>query len=216
MRSNVADAQQLPVVIIGSGPIGLAAAAHLVDRGLTPMVLEAGPSVATAIREWGQTRLFSPWRYNIDDAAKRLLRANGWPDPELEQLPTGDELVNDYLVPLAAALGDRVHTGSRVVAVSREGIDKTRSANRESTPLLVRVARPDGELTEVTARSVIDASGTWEQPNPLGRSGLPAPGEPEARARGLITKPVPAVTGSPAVTSSSSGPATPQPARCST
>ena len=196
MHSNVADAQQLPVVIIGAGPVGLAAAAHQVERGLTPMVLEAGPSVATAIREWGQTRLFSPWRYNIDDAAKRLLVTNGWHQPELDELPTGDELVNDYLIPLAAALGDRVRTGSRVVAVSREGMDKTRSAHREDTPLLVRIAQTDGTLTEVTARSVIDASGTWEQPNPLGRSGLPAPGEQEATTQGLISKPLPAVTGS--------------------
>lgn len=196
MISSSTDTQDLPVVIIGAGPVGLAAAAHILERGLTPMVLEAGPSVAAAVREWGHTRLFSPWRYNIDDAARRLLEASGWQEPELEALPTGDELVHDYLLPLAAALGEKVHTNACVIAVSRVGIDKTRSANREDTPLLIRIAQPDGAFMEVTARSVIDASGTWEQPNPLGRSGLPAPGEQEATARGLITKPLPAVTGS--------------------
>ena len=40
---------RLPVVVIGAGPIGLAAAAHLLDRGLEPLVLEAGPQVGTSI-----------------------------------------------------------------------------------------------------------------------------------------------------------------------
>lgn len=192
MQNNTTE---LPVIIIGAGPVGLAAAAHLHERGLSPLVLEAGDSVAAAIRDWGHTRLFSPWRYNIDEAARRLLEADGWQEPDLEALPTGHELVDDYLTPLAAALKDVIHTGSRVVAVSREDIDKTRSANRDSTPLLVRIALADGSHNDVQARSVIDASGTWSRPNPLGRSGLPAPGETRAAASGLITQPLPAVTG---------------------
>src|SRR5699024_1787951 len=150
--------------------------------------------VAAAIRTLGHTRLFSPWRYNIDEAARRLLEPNGWQEPDLDALPTGHELVDDYLTPLSAALGHVIRTSTRVVAVSRQGIDKTRSQNRDNTPFLVRIAQTDGSYDDVQARSVIDASGTWEQPNPLGRSGLPAPGEAEAAARGLITPPLPAVT----------------------
>ena len=37
------------VAIIGSGPIGLAAAAHVQERGMTPLILEAGPAVAAAV-----------------------------------------------------------------------------------------------------------------------------------------------------------------------
>ena len=73
-----APASELPVVVIGAGPVGLAAAAHLRERGLTSLVLEAGPTVGAAVRRWGHTRLFSPWRYNIDDAARRLLEPTGW------------------------------------------------------------------------------------------------------------------------------------------
>lgn len=185
----------LPVVVIGAGPVGLATAAHLRERDLTPLVLEAGPTVGDAIRQWGHTRLFSPWRYNVDDAARRLLRATAWQEPDVDTLPTGHELVDDYLAPLAAALGTDVRTDARVTAVSRDGIDKTRSANREQTPFLVRVESTDGSVSEIRARSVIDASGTWGQPNPLGRSGLPAPGEADAVATGLITAPLPAVGG---------------------
>ncbi|MFC7538253.1 FAD-dependent oxidoreductase [Siccirubricoccus deserti] len=93
----------LPVAIIGAGPIGLAAAAQLLSRGLEPLVLEAGPEVGHAVRAWGHVRMFSPWRYNIDSAARTLLDAEGWVAPDADGYPTGAELVADYLAPLAAS-----------------------------------------------------------------------------------------------------------------
>ena len=54
------------VAVIGAGPVGLAAAAHLVSRGIEPLVFEAGDAVGASIREWGHVRVFSPWEYDID------------------------------------------------------------------------------------------------------------------------------------------------------
>ncbi|WP_324651432.1 NAD(P)-binding domain-containing protein [Georgenia sp. H159] len=184
----------LPVIVIGAGPVGLAAAAHLVERGLEPLVLEAGDSVAAAVRQWAHVRLFSPWQFNVDAAARRLLEAEGWQEPAPKRLPTGGELVSDYLEPLArtAALQGRIVTGARVVAVSRDGLDKTHGRGRAERPFLVR-ATVDGEVVDYRAGAVIDASGTWSQTNPLGTAGLPAPGETDAAS--FLLGPLPDVLG---------------------
>jgi hypothetical protein len=195
MSAGRADVtSQLPVVVIGAGPVGLAAAAHLLERGLEPLVLEAGDQVGAAIREWGHVRLFSPWRYDVDSAAARLLEQGGWKSPDQDQLPTGAELVDSYLAPLAATppLAPRVRTGTRVLAVSRDGVDKTRTIGRAGRPYLVRTVR-DGRVVDLRARAVIDASGTWGRANPLGVAGLPAIGED--RAGPWLTGPLPDVLG---------------------
>ncbi|MCZ2837517.1 FAD-dependent oxidoreductase [Modestobacter sp. VKM Ac-2985] len=171
----------LPVVVIGAGPVGLAAAAHLLEQGMEPLVLEAGDQPAAAVRDWGHVRLFSPWEYDVDDAAVRLLEQTGWESPDRTALPTGTELVERYLAPLAATpqLAGRIRTGTRVVAVSRAGVDKTRTVGREGRAYVVRTV-VDGRVQDLTARAVVDASGTWGQRNPLGAAGLPAIGEEQA------------------------------------
>jgi thioredoxin reductase len=182
---------ELPVVVIGAGPVGLAAAAHLTERGLPFLVLEAGDGPAAAVRDWGHVRLFSPWRYNIDPAASRLLTGEGWVRPDDDWLPTGAEIAAEYLQPLAdlPAVKPHVRYGSRVVAVTRLGLDRVRSAGREQAPFLVRLA--DGP--DVLARAVIDASGTWTSPNVLGASGIPAHGE--TAAAGFLEPALPDVLG---------------------
>jgi flavin-dependent dehydrogenase len=189
------DADRLPVVVIGAGPVGLAAAAHLAEREQDFLVLEAGGAVGAAISEWGHVRLFSPWRYDTDAAARRLLEPTGWTAPPADALPTGAELVRDYLVPLARTpqLAGRIRTSTRVLAVTRDGVDTTRTIGRDEHPLLLRVREPDGTITDLRARAVIDASGTWGNTNPLGHSGLPAPGEQEAAAH--LAGPLPDVLG---------------------
>ena len=172
------------VAIIGAGPVGLAAAAHVLERGLEPIVLEAGGTVGHAMRQWGHVQLFSPWEYNIDKAAARLLAATGWNSPEPHQYPTGAEMVERYLEPLAniAALKPRIRTSSHVTGISRTGFDKLKTKGRETAPFEIRYQNGKGPET-VKADAVIDASGTWHSPNPAGANGLPAIGETEAADR---------------------------------
>jgi thioredoxin reductase len=179
---------ELPVAVIGAGPLGLAAAAHLLERGMEPVVLEAGDGPASAVREWGHVRLFSPWPELVDKAAARLLGTTGRAAPE-QGYPTGAQWADQYLRPLGEVVGGRVLYGTRVTGVSRKGRDRLVDAGREDQPFVVHVAGPGGEEYRLEARAVIDASGTWRQPNPAGADGLPALGE--RRVRDLIRYQIP-------------------------
>lgn len=192
---NAMTPSSLPVAVIGAGPVGLAAAAHLVRRGLRPLVLERGDSVGATLLEWGHVRVFSPWTYNIDAAARALLDRSGWTAPDGKGLPTGGEIVRDYLGPLASLpeISRNLKLGATVTAVTRQGHDKVSNEGRENSPFVVRYEDRDGEH-RVLARAVIDASGTWTRPNPIGVDGLPVPGEREAAAR--IAYGIPDVIGS--------------------
>jgi thioredoxin reductase len=174
----------LPVVVIGGGPVGLAAAAHLLERGLEPLVLERGSQVGSSVAEWGHVRFFSPWCYSVDRAAADLLTRSGWTAPDPDTYPTGNDLVERYLAPLAALpeLAPRIQTGTEVVAVTRDGYDKMKTPGRENAPFVVTVRTAGGDA-EILARAVIDASGTWTRPNPLGASGKPALGERAAASQ---------------------------------
>ncbi len=174
----------LPVAVIGAGPVGLAAAAHLAERGQSFMVFERGAQVGANLRDWAQVRMFSPWQYTVDGAAARLLSAAGWQHPEPEALPTGGDMVSRYLEPLAALpqIAPHLHTRAHVVAISHTDADKMRSHGRDHAPYRIHVAYDDGREAVYEARAVIDATGTWQNPNPLGADGLPAIGERSSAA----------------------------------
>jgi hypothetical protein len=170
---------EYPVVVVGAGPIGLATAAHLLEYGVEPLVLEAGDAAGSAVAQWHHVRLFSAWSELVDPAAEKLLAGAGWQPPAASSYPTGAEWVSGYLAPLASALGDRVRVGATVVGVARRGRDRVVDAGRDAEPLTVHLRTAAGE-ERITARAVVDASGTWSSPNPLGGDGLPALGEQDA------------------------------------
>ncbi|MDG9700819.1 NAD(P)-binding domain-containing protein [Streptomyces sp. DH37] len=174
---------ELPVAVIGAGPVGLAAAAHLIGRGLEPLVLEAGPSAATAVRQWSHVRLFSTWGEVVDPVAEKLLAPTGWSRPDPAAYPSGGDWAASYLQPLADVLGERVRYGATVTGVSRTGRDRVVDADRAAQPFTVHLTTADGREERVLARAVIDASGTWATPSPAGGDGLPALGERAAADR---------------------------------
>lgn len=169
----------LPVVVVGAGPQGLAAAAHLVERAIPVLVVEAGDTAGAAVSEWGHVRLFSEWSEIVDRAAARMLASSGWVAPT-KGFPTGTQWVDEYLAPLAAELGARVRYGTRVVGVSRRGRDRLVDSGRAGQPFTVHLETADGGEQRLDAGAVIDASGTWSKPNPAGADGLSALGEKTA------------------------------------
>jgi thioredoxin reductase len=172
------------VAVIGAGPVGMAAAAHLLAQGLAPVVFESGATVGANLHSYRHVRLFSPWRYNLDSLATALLKRHGWRDPDLNALPTAGEFLAQYLEPLAMLpeLAGCIKLQHRVLAITRAGADKVNTGGREHRPFLIRVQAPAGEQ-EFTADAILDASGTWSTPNPLGANGLPALGEAQLRHR---------------------------------
>jgi thioredoxin reductase len=176
----------MPVVVVGAGPVGLAAAAELLENGLEPLVLERGAHAGAAVAQWRHVRLFSPWSELVAPAAVRLLATRGWQHPAGDTYPTGGDWIDEYLMPLARALGDhgdRVRYRTEVIGVARQGRDRIVDAGRDELPLTVHVRAHDGIEEQITAGAVIDASGTWGSPNPAGGEGLPALGEAAAAER---------------------------------
>jgi hypothetical protein len=184
LKMHPSSLESLPVAVIGGGPVGLAAAAHLISRGLSVKVYEAGPAVGRNLRDWGHVRVFTPWRYCVDTAATALLARRGWRMPDADAFPTGGGLVSAYLEPLAATpeLTAVIETNARVTAISRHGLDKVVSREREARPFVL-IVKVGASIRHDLARAVVDASGTWATPNPLGASGLPAVGEAELADR---------------------------------
>ncbi|MFW6075617.1 MAG: NAD(P)-binding domain-containing protein, partial [Chloroflexota bacterium] len=189
------DRSTLPVAVIGAGPVGLAAAVRLLDEGHAPIVFEAGARVGASILEWGHVRLFSPWKYNVDELSRALLESSGWQMPDGERFHTGREFVEGYLQPLAKLpqIAPHIHLNTTVTAITREQRDKMKTAGRENAPFVVRYIDADGNESEIRAKAIIDASGTCNHPNPLGAGGIKAIGE--AAAATWISYGIPDVAG---------------------
>ena len=105
--------QAKTVAIIGAGPVGLAAAAHVLERGLTPIVLEAGS------RRRPRGAAVGPRAAVLAVGIQRRPRGRapaGVDRLELarpEQYPTGAELVERYLEPLATGPRSRITSTHR-------------------------------------------------------------------------------------------------------
>ncbi|WP_095128481.1 NAD(P)-binding domain-containing protein [Pseudomonas sp. Irchel s3h14] len=177
------ESNHLPVAVIGAGPVGLAAAAHLLARGITPLILEAGSKAGSSIEEWAHVRMFSPWQFNVDKEAAQLLLADGWIPPPENEYPTGRELLDRFVRPLAdlEQIKRHLQLNTRVLAVTRVGQDAMKTQGRSASPFLLRVIGPSGER-DVLASAVIEASGTYLTPNWMGAHGIPALGEIEHAA----------------------------------
>ncbi len=186
----------LPVVVIGAGPVGLAAAAELALRNVPFIVLEKADDAAGAVSQWAHVRLFSPWSFNTSPAAEILLRQTGWRRPPAGAHPTGGDLVTAYLAPLAAhpAIAPALRTGAEVIAVARSGTDRVRDEGRAGLPFVVRFRSAAGE-DEILARAVIDASGTWGAPNRTRSGALGALGEGDAAVAARLSYAMPDVAG---------------------
>jgi thioredoxin reductase len=170
----------LRVAIIGAGPVGMAAAAHLTKRNIPFMLFESGATVGSSITSWGHVKVFSPWKYNIDKVAKELLLKTKWKEPKETEVHSGKEFYDLYLKPLSELpeFKSNIQVNSKVIAISKKNKDKMKTNNREKVPFSIQVQQTDSVST-FEASAVIDTSGTWLSPNPIGSGGNFAIGELE-------------------------------------
>lgn len=175
---------EYPIAIIGGGPIGLSAAAQFAKKKQAFILFESGASVGQNFLSWGHVKVFSPWRYNIDKAAEALLEEVNWKAPDKDELPTGKELVDNYFMPLFnhPKIKPFIHLNAKVLSMGRKGMDKMKTADRETKPFSIKVEK-DGRTQYYEARAIIDATGTWNQPNPIGSGGVYAEGEEALKDR---------------------------------
>ncbi len=178
---------QRHLAILGAGPTGLEAALAAAEKGLDFTLYEAAPAVAGHIAEWAHVRMFTPWDLNVSPRARRALEAAGREVPWGPKCPTGGELRERLLEPLAALpqIAPHLRLGTRVQAVGRDWLlkhEEIANATRAAQPFRLLLADATGERVE-TAQLVIDCTGSYAVPNALGNGGIPAPGEQGLGAR---------------------------------
>jgi thioredoxin reductase len=158
--------------------VGLEAALRARVEGYEVALYEAA-SVGEHFRRYGPVRLFTPFHRNSTELGRARLRAAGVKLPAEDEILTGAQLRERYLLPLAGLeeLSGAVVEGARVSAIAREGFTKGRSGDsRADRPFLLRIEDSSGPRLE-RADAVIDASGVYATPNATGPGGLTAIGE---------------------------------------
>jgi hypothetical protein len=169
------------LAIIGAGPVGLEAALAALDHGFDVQVLEQG-EVGSHPLAWGHVRMFTPWRMNLGKHSRAHLEAAGWTAPDPEACPTGAELAERYLQPLAhlPEMAGRIHPFMQVVQVSRHGLlrgEGSDAGTRHARPFRLLVRDPSGRESFHHAFSLVDASGVYASPGWAGTGGIPARSE---------------------------------------
>jgi NADPH-dependent 2,4-dienoyl-CoA reductase/sulfur reductase-like enzyme len=189
-----------PLAILGAGPIGVEAALAAAERGLDFTLYEAAPAVGGHLRSWGLVRLFTPWSMNLSRRMRARLLAADLAAPDGDACPTGAELLERVLEPLAGLpeIAPRLRLGTRVVSVGRQGLlkhEEIASSVRGSRPFRILLRDPAGREWTETAATIVDATGTWSHPNALGDGGIAAPGE--AGLGPLVTHELPDIESDP-------------------
>jgi thioredoxin reductase len=167
------------LIVIGGGPIGIAAAVEAVARKYDVTVLEAGEP-GEALRTWGSTRFFSPLAMNVTPRMRAMLNGSAHDD---DALMSGPEFVDAVLLPIAAKVD--VKTAHRVIAVGRRGFTREDYAGhplRAERPFRLLVSTPAGERT-FESEIVLDATGGFRLPRAIGAGGIPAAGESALASR---------------------------------
>ena len=186
------------IAILGSGPIGLEAALYARFLGFDVDIFERG-EIAANVRRWGHVRMFTPFSMNTTSLGVAAIQAQGESVlPSADELLTGNEFVDRYLIPLANTdlVSDHIHQQHDVISVGRTGLLKNEIVPRDiraekAFRILVRDSKGIESIHH--ADIVIDSAGNYSSGAWLGDGGIPAIGE--ASLMDVIERYIPTVIG---------------------
>jgi len=170
------------IAILGAGPIGIEAALAAGEAGLPFTVYEASGGVAGNVAAWGHVRMFTPWSLVVSARLRAALARAGHGVPAGDHCPTGRELIDRVLAPVASGprIAPHLRLGERVLAVGREGLlkhEEIGTARRRAAAFRLLVRGHDGRERIEQADVVLDCTGSYDRPHSTGTGGIPAPGE---------------------------------------
>lgn len=171
------------VAIIGAGPVGLECAHYALKCGYTVRVFDSSDQVAAYMHSWRHIAMFSSWATLRSPLGASIVEARGYKLQSESLHPTAGELLDNYLVPLAAALPAKsLWLQHRVVGITRaytmpdeatESLDQ-----RAHRPFRIMTRNTaTGEERAWSAEHVIDCTSGGRVPAWIGCGGLPALGE---------------------------------------
>lgn len=160
------------VAVIGAGPIGLEMGLAAREAGHDVVVYEQG-RVGEHVARWDHVTLFTPWSMNTTERGRAAVHDDSL---DAEVCPTGEAFRTRYLEPLGRTLDVRENTTVRSISRpwKRKG-DELGNSSRLKAPFQLLVE--NGTETIEQADAVIDCTGVFGDPAPLGNGGAPVPGE---------------------------------------
>lgn len=189
------------IAVLGAGPIGLEAALYARYLGYEVVLIDrVGP--AANVLAWGHVRMFSPFGMNCSPLGLAAIETQdaAYRAPAEDALLTGREWTEQYLLPLSQTdlLDGCLRMGETIVAIGKEEVfkgDIPGDEERGDWPFRILLRSATGEERLEEADAVIDATGTFGNPNWLGHGGIPALGETLLRRQGQIESSLPDILG---------------------
>lgn len=151
------------LAVIGGGPCGIEAALYARFLGYSVELYETD-KIGDSILRWGQLSMPSPWRDLVSSLGLAALEAHDSPLPELNHVPTCQEYVQQYLLPVARTdlLHDSIQNRTPVLSISRLGCSDTHPVDIEDRAAqefrLLLTSQSRGQFSQVFDL-VLDCSG---------------------------------------------------------
>ena len=176
------------LAILGAGPVGVEAALVASRLKLDFMWFEKGQA-GDHLAKWGHLQTHAPAKTMVSELGLEEIRKNSMEEflVNLEEPATGKAFRDGYLSLLLETplLSGKLEVGVEAIAAGRDNRlrEDSRGPRDPIGPFRLLVRGPNNQEQHVLADAVIDCTGVLATPRPMGKGGLPAPGESACKDR---------------------------------